>query len=77
MVWSLDPRRCEHLGSMLARHVDEARNHPPELTFGEWIDQLRTASEGLLGYDPEDAEQVAAARLAVHWAADNLVDLWD
>jgi hypothetical protein len=76
-LWSLDTHLCEHLGAMLAVHARDARNHPPELEHDEWLEQLRTAGEALNGYDPEDAERVAAARGALHWVADNLVDLWD
>lgn len=76
-LWNLDTHLCQHLGSLLARHVTEARNHPPEIEFEEWIGQVRVATEGLLAYDPRDAERVAAARAALHWAADNLVDLRD
>jgi hypothetical protein len=76
-LWSLDTHLCEHLGSMLAVHAREARNHPPELDYDEWMGQLAAAAEAFNGYDPEDAERVAAARSALHWTADNLVDLWD
>jgi hypothetical protein len=76
-LWNLDRYLCHNLGTMLAIHADQARNHPPELAHDDWMRQIRTASEDLLAYDPHDAERVAAARAALHWAADNLVDLWD
>lgn len=76
-VWNLDEDLCRHLGSILAIHAVEARNHPPELAYDDWMRQLREASEALLANDPDDASRVADARRALHWAADNLVDLWD
>ena len=62
---------------MLTAQVQEIRNHPPELEYDEWRAQVASAGEALLAYDPDDADRVAEARTALHWVADNLVDLWD
>ena len=76
-LWNLDTYLCQRLGAMLTAQVDEIRNHPPELEYDEWRTQVRRAGEALLDYEPDDADRVADARTALHWVADNLVDLWD
>ncbi len=76
-LWNLDAYLCQRLGAMLAAQVEEIRNYPPELEYDAWRAQVAGAGEALLAYDPDDADRVADARAALHWVADNLVDLWD
>lgn len=76
-VWMIDVFLCQRLGSMLALHADGARNYPADKTYDEWIGELRSAADGLLAFDPDDADCVRGAQDALHWVADNLTRLWD
>jgi len=81
----LDVHLTQVLGAWLMRLADTTHGWPqsPQYPAPEnWETALRLHGQALLAYrdsvyEATGSDGVEAARVALHWVADNLPDLWD
>ena len=74
---------CAWLGDRLIYMAERGRSYPHEMGNDDWRKLLLRHGKGLLEHAELDGAGNATeasfkgAKEALHWAADNLEDLWD
>ena len=77
-LWSLDHWLARELSKRLLAWIDMGpHGYPVNMTYEEWVSQLKLAAESLHNYSIDSDRYFDEGRGAMRWVSDNFEHLWD